>query len=90
MSGLKVVFDVGQQAGPVFWALSMMGIIFSGLVLVLFILVALTLDWVAYLWRGGEIAGLVQRPSTFIRTRNTGAVISQSNLISMQEHRFET
>lgn len=51
---LKAIFDVGQQAGLIFWALSMMGVIFSGLVLLLFILVALTLDWVVYLWRRGK------------------------------------
>lgn len=40
------VFDVGRNAGLMFWAMSLMGVIFSGLVLLTFILIALALDGV--------------------------------------------
>ncbi|QWF17010.1 hypothetical protein [Lysobacter capsici] len=45
------VFDVGRTAGLMFWAMSLMGVIFSGLVLLTFILVALALDGVVTCWR---------------------------------------
>ncbi|MFF0921727.1 hypothetical protein ACFYE8_18720 [Rhizobium leguminosarum] len=48
---LIAIFDVGRPAGLGFWVVSMMGVIFSGLVLLLLISVALSLDWVVYLWR---------------------------------------
>lgn len=48
---LVAIFDVGQSAGLGFWVVSMMGAIFSGLVLLVFISLALTLDWVASLLR---------------------------------------
>ena len=45
------LFDVGRNAGLMFWVMSLMGVIFSGLVLLTFILVALALDWVVGCWR---------------------------------------
>jgi hypothetical protein len=50
---LVAIFDVGQSAGLAFWVVSMMGAIFSGLALLVFISLALTLDWVVYLLRKG-------------------------------------
>ncbi|MBW8811757.1 MAG: hypothetical protein JF591_23730 [Lysobacter sp.] len=50
------VFDVGRTAGLMFWAMSLMGVIFSGLVLLTFISVALLLDWVVSCWRGRKAA----------------------------------
>jgi|GEM_PF-4094718 len=46
-----VLFDVGRNAGLVFWAMSLMGVIFSGLVLLTFITVALMLDGLVSLFR---------------------------------------
>ena len=43
---LVAIFDVGQSAGLGFWVVSMMGAIFSGLVLLVFISLTLTLDWI--------------------------------------------
>ncbi|MGO1001887.1 hypothetical protein [Lysobacter sp. CA196] len=40
------LFDVWKTAALMFWALSLMGVIFSGLVLLVFVSAALTLDWV--------------------------------------------
>lgn len=40
------LFDVWKNAALMAWALSMLGVIFSGLVLLLFVSVALILDWV--------------------------------------------
>ncbi|MBT2750088.1 MULTISPECIES: hypothetical protein [unclassified Lysobacter] len=48
---IKGIFGIGQEAGLMAWALTMMGVIFSGLVLLTFILVALVLDWVVPLFR---------------------------------------
>lgn len=45
------LFDVGRNAGLILWAMSMMGVIFSGLVVLTFISVALILDGVVYCWR---------------------------------------
>lgn len=45
------LFDVGRTAGLMFWAMSLMGVIFSGLVLLTFISLALLLDWVVSCWR---------------------------------------
>lgn len=38
------VFDVGRTAGMMLWAMSMLGVIFSGLVLLTFVSLALALD----------------------------------------------
>lgn len=48
---IKGIFGVGAEAGLMSWALTMMGVIFSGLVLLTFISVALVLDWVVSLFR---------------------------------------
>ncbi|WP_057923221.1 hypothetical protein [Lysobacter capsici] len=45
------VFDVGRTAGLMFWAMSLMGVLFSGLVLLTFIAVALILDAVVAFFR---------------------------------------
>jgi hypothetical protein len=39
------LFDAWKTAALMFWALSMLGVIFSGLVLLVFVSVALALDW---------------------------------------------
>ncbi|MFD0320117.1 hypothetical protein [Lysobacter gummosus] len=48
---IKGIFGVGEEAGLMSWALTMMGVIFSGLVLLTFISVALVLDGVVSLFR---------------------------------------
>jgi hypothetical protein len=48
---LVAIFNVGQSVGLTFWVVSMMGVIFSGPVLLVFISLALTLDWVVSLLR---------------------------------------
>lgn len=50
------LFDVGRNAGLMFWAMSLMGVIFSGLVLLTFMTVALMLDWLVSLFRKTKAA----------------------------------
>ncbi|MCZ7450249.1 hypothetical protein O8B93_21940 [Agrobacterium rhizogenes] len=48
---LMPIFNMAQSAGLFFWVVSMMGVVFSGIVLSVFILAALILDWVFDLCR---------------------------------------